>query len=650
MRVDLAQERLQIVRHRRQHQLLHAAVVLGDELVFELVALVETQRERQRPVVAEFLELLDAVLQDAQRLEARAQAVVAGLQLDHLVQVGLHVLHQLPVAQVRPGPSAEQEPQHGDEGEEAHVAHACLHGAGELPHRLLVGKDHLGEQVAQEESVLRIDLLGLGGRVVQREPEALGDALGREAAHRALLQRAGEVEAAEHRLVLERIALEQRGQEGAQRRLDGREFERKDQELGRRIAAAMVREMRDADFLQAHVELVEALVELGDGVLLLVAVVGQRGAPHAVALHLVAVAEELRKAGDQVGLGEHHVDRREHLQPLGQLLHALAQVLGQLNGEVGPAADQLGNARGDDDPVDRRLRPVLLEQVEKAEPLLAVFLVNGIAARGVEHDAFGGEEPVAVARAADALDHRVALVGERELQARVQDGAALARRRVADDHVPGQLVQRLAARHLADLGRLDGLDGLDHAPAQLVDLGLALGVAVAHGGIGLVFEHVAELAVGRAGAHAPHEPHEQPQQQQHGEDADRPDRADLERLRADQEERAERDGADHREGARIGQETEESPHRCFWSRSGLSGLWHGFGGSSRGRPAWLSGRARPARKARARAVNLARPGDTRVPRRSCRPRRPGGPGSRRRKGCFRRAGAAAAPARAGPLR
>ncbi|MCY1528047.1 hypothetical protein D9M68_631370 [compost metagenome] len=328
--------------------------------------------------------------------------------------------------------------------------------------------------------------------------------------------------------------------------------------------------MRDADFLQAHVELVEALVEQRHGVLLLIAVVGQRGAPHAVALHLVAVAEELGKAGDQVGLGEHHVDRREHLQPLGEFLHALAQVLRKLDREVGPAADQLGNAGRDDDAVDGRLRPVLLEQVQKAEPLLAVFLVNGITARGVEHDAFGGEEPVAVARAADALDHRVALVGERELQARIQNGAALARRRVADDHVPGQLVQRLAARHLTDLRGLDGLHRLDHAPAQLVDLGLALGVAVAHGGIGLVLEHVAELAVGRARAHAPHEPHQQPQQQQHHEDADGPDRADFERLRPEQQERAERDGADHRQGARIGQETEESPHRSFWNRSCLS--------------------------------------------------------------------------------
>ncbi len=447
--------------------------------MLQRVALVQPQRQRQRMLAAEAFELFDAVLQDVQRFQPGLQVHAVLLQLDDLVQVGLHVGGQRAVAHVRPRPAAQQQAQRQHQSEEGGDAQPRLGRAGKLPHGVAVGEDDLGEQVAQEEAVLGEHLAAARG-AVRGQAEAARDALGRGAVGGAFLQRAGEVEAAEHRLVLEGVLVEQRHQEAAQRRLDRRELQRKAQQPRRQLVLLVQRDLRHADFLQAVAQFIEALVEQRRHIGLGIRLEGQAGAPDAVALLLFAVAEEFREAGDQVGLGEHHVDRGEHFQPLGQLLHALAQILGEVDGELGAVLRQLRHAHRHHDAVDRGLGTVALEQVQEAEPFAAVFLVHRIAAGRVEQDTFGSEEPVAVARAADALDHRAALVGERKLQARVQHRRALAGRRVADHDVPGQFIERRVAGQLPELGALDGLDRLGQAHAQGFDL-LAL-----VGGAGLV--------------------------------------------------------------------------------------------------------------------------------------------------------------------
>lgn len=285
-------------------------------------------------LAAEALELLDAVLQDVQRFQPGLQVDAVLLQLDDLVEVGLHVGGQRAVAHVRPRPAAQQQAQRQHQPEEGGDAQARLGRAGELPHGLAVGEDDLGEQVAQEEAVLGEHLAAARG-AVRAEPKAARDAFGRGAVGGAFLQRAGEVEAAEHRLVLEGVLVEQRHQEGAQCRLDRGELQRKAQQPRRQLVLLVQRDLRHADLLQPVAQLIEALVEQRRHVGLGVRLEGQGGAPYAVALLLLAVAEEFREAGDQVGLGEHHVDRGEHFQPLGQLLHALAQVLARLMANSG---------------------------------------------------------------------------------------------------------------------------------------------------------------------------------------------------------------------------------------------------------------------------------------------------------------------------
>ncbi len=510
-------------------------------MLLEPVALVQAERHRHRLVAAELFELLDPVLEDVHRLQARLQVVAALLQARDVVEVGLHVRDQLLVADRRPGPAAQRQRERRDEAEEGRVAQPRLGRARELAHRLAVREDHLREQVAQEEAVLRERAVRFRQRIPV-EAEAVRDALRGRAVGFAFLQRAGEVEAAEDRLVLERVVLEQRREERAQRRLDRREFEREAQLARRQLVAARQRQLRDADFLQPFVEFLEVRVELRDDVALVVGLVGQGGAPHAVVLVLVAAAEEFGEAGDQVGLREHHVDRREHFQLFRQLLNALTEVFREVDREFGAVAGEFGDAGRDDDAVDRRLRTVALEQPEEAEPLAAVFLVHRIAAGRVEQDPFGREEPVAVARAADAVDHGAVLVRERELQAGIEHGAALARGRVANHDVPRQFVQRGAARHLADLRRLDRLHRIRQARAQHVEVG-GLRVRCERGsgrrgdlaGFRLLFQHLAELLVRTLHAPAAPQRDHEPQREDRRERGRRPQERQLQHVGDDEQ-------------------------------------------------------------------------------------------------------------------
>ena len=91
-------------------------------------------------------------------------------------------------------------------------------------------------------------------------------------------------------------------------------------------------------------------------------------------------------------------------------------------------------------------RAVLLEHVEEGDPLVVVVVLGRVAARRVEEDGLVGEPPVAVARAADAAHAAAAArVEGREGEARLLERGRLSGARRADDHVPGQRVERAAA-------------------------------------------------------------------------------------------------------------------------------------------------------------------------------------------------------------
>ncbi|CUI53627.1 Uncharacterised protein [Achromobacter xylosoxidans] len=189
-----------------------------------------------------------------------------------------------------------------------------------------------------------------------------------------------------------------------------------------------------------------------------------------------------------------------------------------------------------------------LEQVEKTHPFVAVFLVHRVAAGRVQQDAFGGEEPVAVAGAAHAAHRRAVLVGEGELQAGIDHRAALARGGVADHDVPGQLVQRFVARHLADLGRLDGAHRLHQARAQRVHVPAIGGRAA---GLHLLLQHVPQVLVGAARAAPAPQIGAQPEQQEYSQRDAGPGQADLDGVGKQEQEHDQGDQADRHEQARI---------------------------------------------------------------------------------------------------
>ena len=107
----------------------------------------------------------------------------------------------------------------------------------------------------------------------------------------------------------------------------------------------------------------------------------------------------------------------------------------------------------DDDAVERTAAPVLLQEVEEAKPFRCVdirlaFLLD-VAARSVDQHRVLGEEPIAVTRAADALQ----VIGEvdREIETRLAQCRGLAGGRRSDDDIPRHLAQELAATELAPL-------------------------------------------------------------------------------------------------------------------------------------------------------------------------------------------------------
>jgi hypothetical protein len=235
-------------------------------------------------------------------------------------------------------------------------------------------------------------------------------------------------------------------------------------------------------------------------------IVGKAEAPDLIALLLAELAEGLVEARDQVALRHHHVDRRTHAEMGVQLLQAQAQ-LGRVLLAVGRCLlQQVLDVHRQQHAVDRSARPALLQQAEKLLPgggvCLLVGLLQRVAAGGVDQHRLVGEPPVAVAGAADALDRRLAhLAGQREGQPGIHQRGGLARPRGADEHVPGQLVEVLAALEERPLARragtlLEHLQRLGEALAEHLGLAIrrirARGQLADHRGIGALSTHRAQ--------------------------------------------------------------------------------------------------------------------------------------------------------------
>ena len=556
---EVARDRL---GDRLEHHGLQAMEVLFLQARLDRVALVQAQANRPGALGTVTLHLLQAVLQDLQCLQARLQVDALVLHLLGLEQIGLHVRHQLAVAHVGPGPACQHGAHQGQPAEEGRVAQAQLVAAGVLLDQVTVGKDDAREQLLEEEAALRIDRRRRPR--LELQPELIGHALAGAAGGLPFLHGAREVEAAEDGAELIRVVLEQCVEEGSQGGLERSELQRERQHTWGQLLAPVQRHARHRGILEALIEQIELLLELRDDVASASGVVRQGGAPDLVTFAALAVFEKIHEPRDQIGLGEHDIDRRKDLQLFGELLDTLAQLARQVNRELGLVGAQLRHADGNDDAIERGLGTVLLEQRQKAQPLAPVLFVHRVAPGRVQQNAFGGEVPVAMAGAANALDDVVGVVGKGELQARLDHGRALAGSRVADDSVPGQLVQRGRARGLAQARGLDELDGFGHALAHGGDLVLAAGIGgFAHGLVGLVGHGLLERLRRALGAPAPHTPDAQPGQPDQPQHDPGPDQPDLQGVGAQQQHARQRGHADDGQGAGIKEKTPDSLHGDF---------------------------------------------------------------------------------------
>ena len=100
----------------------------------------------------------------------------------------------------------------------------------------------------------------------------------------------------------------------------------------------------------------------------------------------------------------------------------------------------------DDHAVQRTAAAMFLQQIEEAQPFRGVdirlALLLDIAAGGVDQNRMLGKEPVAIARAADALQ----VVGQvdREIEPGLAQRRRLAGRRRPDDDIPRHVAQEFS--------------------------------------------------------------------------------------------------------------------------------------------------------------------------------------------------------------
>ena len=172
--------------------------------------------------------------------------------------------------------------------------------------------------------------------------------------------------------------------------------------------------------------------------------------PHLFALVLAEVVEELREARQQVAFRHDQIDRQARAETLRQFAQTGAHQP-HMRGTRGVVLlHQIRGGQRDDDPVQRPARAILAQQAQEAVPGgligLRIAILGRIAAGGIDQHSLVGEPPVAVTRAADAANRILAQrVAQRKAQAGMLQRCRLASARRADEHVPRQLIEPLAA-------------------------------------------------------------------------------------------------------------------------------------------------------------------------------------------------------------
>ena len=177
------------------------------------------------------------------------------------------------------------------------------------------------------------------------------------------LRPAGEVDPARGELGFEVGAGEDRAQVVRQQRTQRGELLREEIRFGAGFRVMLFQHGFRQPGIKALLEQGKLLLEVAHQVV--IGVFGllprQRKAPDLVALRFVVVGKPGAEALKQVGLGHHHVHREADTQLFMQLGQTLAQVHRLLAGRLGGLGEQVRNADGDDDAVDRLAAAILAQ-------------------------------------------------------------------------------------------------------------------------------------------------------------------------------------------------------------------------------------------------------------------------------------------------
>ena len=377
---------------------------------------------------------------------------------------GVHQAEVLPVAIAK----RPRQPQRGKgDGRQRGGAdqQRALHRLAVMADPALFGDHHPLQQVMDEEAFAapRHEGGGEGGGAVLPGLDRAQHLVDR----RAFLRPRGEVEAAQNGVGLVARGFEHPPQEVRDVVAQQRHLARQAEDRDARDAVGFFRQTVGDLVRQAGDEAVELGRDgfMGDGL----AVGGlEGGAPDQLAAALAETGEIFAETGDQVGLGEHHINREVDLQPFMQFGQTGAHGFGVAGQRFGAFGHHVLDREGQDHPVDRLVRPGLFQQVQKRVPAglvsCQIAVLGGVTPGGVDQDRVLGEPEIHVPGAAKARDGL--LLRQRKLHPRIGDGGGLTGTGRPDDDIPRQIIERAGTpRFLQNAKRFLHLFGQDLAVA-----------------------------------------------------------------------------------------------------------------------------------------------------------------------------------------
>jgi len=170
--------------------------------------------------------------------------------------------------------------------------------------------------------------------------------------------------------------------------------------------------------------------------------VAQPAAPDLVPLFVIEIGEIGGEAMQEVAFGKYDINGKNAAKAGGQFINAIPDDFDMPLNFLVVGSKQIGQTDRHNGAVKGLAATVLAQQRQKSQPFRAIVLLGGVASRCIQQDGFVGKPPVAVACAPETANIDIVVVSIREVEPRVTKQRGFTRGCRADDHKPGQSVQR----------------------------------------------------------------------------------------------------------------------------------------------------------------------------------------------------------------